>query len=266
MRRRDLTDAVTIITGAAGGLGSAMARRFANRGAKLALFDVDEDGLANVRVAPDTLINVCDITDPASVSSAVTEVLERFGGIDILVNNAGMTHRSAFVDTDPAVLRRVMEVNYFGAVNVTKAALPSVLERHGAIVAISSVAGFGPLLGRTGYSASKHALHGLFGTLRSELSGSGVDVSIVAPSFIDTPFRHRTLDADGSITVHPQSRVGRMLPPDRVASVVVDAVERRRRFVAVGAVGTASWILNRMAPGLYERIMTRSLASELRDR
>jgi NAD(P)-dependent dehydrogenase (short-subunit alcohol dehydrogenase family) len=258
---RDLADAVTVITGAAGGLGSAMARSFAARGARLALLDVDETGLA--RLDGNALTRVCDLTDMEAVDSFFEDVTDRFGGVDILVNNAGMTHRSAFADTDPAVFRRVMAVNYLGAVNATKAALPSIVQRQGAIVAISSVAGFGPLLGRTGYAASKHAIHGLFESLRAELTGTGVDVSIVAPSFVDTPLRYHTLGGDGSITTHPQSRVGRMLPPDRVADAVVGAVEQRRRFVTVGTVGKASWILNRVSPRLYEWIMTRSLASEL---
>jgi short-subunit dehydrogenase len=161
------------------------------------------------------------------------------------------------------VLRKVMEVNYFGAVAATKAALPSILERQGAIVAISSVAGFAPLLGRTGYSASKHAMNGLFESLRAELAGTGVDVLIVAPSFVDTPLRFRTLGGDGSITTHPQSRVGRMITADHAAEIVVRSVEYRRSFVALGVVARASWILNRLSPRLYERIMARGLASEL---
>jgi short-subunit dehydrogenase len=259
MQRRDLSGAVVVVTGAAGGLGSAMATTFAGREAQPVLLDIDAEGLSKGEHPS----FVCDLTDHASVTVVFSQIIQRFGGIDVLINNAGLTHRSAFADTDTSVLRRVMDVNYFGAVNATKAALPSVIERQGAIVAISSVAGFTPLLGRTGYAASKHALQGLLGSLRAELSGTGVDITIVAPSFVDTPFRFRTLDADGSITTHPQSRVGRMMSADHVAEVVVRAVERRRAFVTVGAVGTASWILNRISPRLYERIMARSLASEL---
>lgn len=259
MPDRDLTDAVVVITGAAGGLGSAMATAFATHGSTPVAIDIDAQGLAIL----DCPGFECDLTDPASVSSTFERILGRFGRVDVLVNNAGLTHRSAFVDTDPDVFRRVMEVNYFGTVLATKAALPSIMEQHGAIVSISSVAGFAPLLGRTGYSASKHALQGFLGSLRAELVGSGVDVTIVAPTFVDTPFRFHTLGGDGSITDHPQSRVGRMMRPDRVAEAVVRAVERRRRFVTVGTIGTASWILNRLSPRLYEWLMARGLASEL---
>lgn len=259
MPRRDLSSAVVVITGGAGGLGLAMSRAFAGRGACPVLLDIDAEGLSG-STHPGF---VCDLTEYSSVAATFSEIVDRFGGVDVLVNNAGLTHRSAFANTDPCVLRRVMDVNYFGAVNATKAALPSIVERRGTIVGIGSVAGFAPLLGRSGYAASKHALQGFLGTLRAELLGTGVDVTVVAPSFVDTPFRFRTLDADGSITTHSQSRVGRMMTADHVAEVVVRAVERRRAFVTVGVVGTASRILSRVSPGLYERIMSRSLASEL---
>jgi len=259
MQGRSLSDAVVVVTGAAGGLGSSMVSAFAERGATPVAIDIDAENLSHLTCPGFE----CDLTDPTSVASTFERILERFGHIDVLVNNAGLTHRSAFGDTDPDVLRRVMDVNYFGAVLATKAALPSIVERRGAIVAISSVAGFAPLLGRTGYSASKHALQGFLGSLRAELAGSGVDVSIVAPTFVDTPFRFRTLGGDGLITNHPQSRVGRMMSPRHVAETVVRAVERRRRFVTIGAVGTASWILNRISPRLYEWIMAKGLASEL---
>jgi NAD(P)-dependent dehydrogenase (short-subunit alcohol dehydrogenase family) len=254
-----VSGAIVVITGGAGGLGSAMSRAFVGRGARPLLLDIDAEGLTG---SPHPGF-VCDLTDSTSVAAVFSEIVDRFGGVDVLVNNAGLTHRSAFAATDASVLRRVMDVNYFGTVNATKAALPSIVERQGAIVGISSVAGFSPLLGRSGYVASKHALQGLLETLRAELSNTGVDITIVAPSFVDTRFRFRTLDGDGSITTHPQSRVGRMMTADHVAKVVVRAVERRRVFVTVGAVGTASWVLSRMSPKLYERIMTGSLASEL---
>lgn len=258
-----------VITGAAGGLGSAMAQAFSSAGAQLALIDIDERHLAEVRAGlegADVSEFPCDLTDWDRCQETMREIIDRFGGVDVLINNAGLTHRSAFADTDVSVFRRVMDVNYFGMVHMTKAALPAITERRGAIVAISSVAGFAPLLGRTGYAASKHAIHGLAGSLRAELAGTGVDVTIVAPTFVDTPFRHRTLDGDGSITKHPQSRVGRMLSPDAVAAAVVDAVERRQRFRVLGTVGELSWLLNRLSPALYERVMARSLRSELRDR
>lgn len=257
-----------MITGGGGGLGSALAVGFAGRGAAVAVLDVDleraEQVASGIRRAGGRAMSVaCDVTDEVACRNAVARVTEVLGGLDVLVNNAGLTHRSPFVDTEVGVLRRVMDVNLFGSVNCTKASLSALVERRGAIVVISSVAGFAPLLGRTGYAASKHALHGLFDTLRAELRDAGVDVTIAAPTFIDTGFRDRTLGGDGSITTHPQSRVGRSLSAELVAQRIVDAVERRRRLVVIGSVGKFTRAMTAVAPAVYEYVMARSLRSEL---
>jgi len=262
--RRDLTGAVVLITGAAGGLGAAIARRFADDGARLALLDIDEGRLADtVASIPGAVPIVCDLTDPAACERAVGDVIDRFGGLDVLINNAGMTHRSAFADTDPAVIRKVMEVNYLGSVHITKAALPSLIDRRGAIAVVTSVAGFAPVLGRTGYVGSKHALHGLFDTLRAELRSEGVDVTVISPTFVDTDMQQRALGADGEVTDHPQSRVGGQVDPDEVAGKIHRAIGRRKRRVVIGPIGHVTRIMTILVPGLYERMMARSLRSEL---
>jgi len=262
--KRDLTSAVVVVTGAAGGLGSAVARRFADSEAAVSLLDVDADRLDSVVDSmPDAQGIVCDLTDPNACVTAIGEVVDRFGRIDVLINSAGMTHRSAFVDTDPSVIRRVMEVNYLGSVNITRAALPSIIERQGAIAIITSVAGFAPVLGRTGYSGSKHALHGLFDTLRAEVRPLGVDITVVAPTFVDTNMQDRALGGDGGPADHPQSRVGRQVTPEDVADRVYTAIERRKRTVVIGSVGHLARVMTTVAPGLYERMMARALRSEL---
>lgn len=264
MARRDLADTVVVVTGAAGDLGAAIAGRFAREGSKMALLDVDADRLKTAAdTIPDSFAVTCDLTDLAQCTDAVSSIIERFGRVDVLINNAGMTHRSAFADTDPAVIRRVMEVNYMGSVNITKAALPSLVERRGAIAVVSSVAGFAPVLGRTGYAGSKHALHGLFDTLRAELRDTGVDVTIIAPTFVSTNMQDRALGGDGAVTSHPQSRVGKQVAPDDVADRVYRGIERRKRSVIIGSVGRVARVVTAVTPGLYERMMTRSLRSEL---
>ncbi len=198
-----------------------------------------------------------------SCAAALETVTERIGPVDILVNNAGLAHRSAFVETDLAVIHRVMDINFWGAVNCTKVALPTLLERRGTIAVISSTAGYAPLLGRTGYAASKHALHGFFATLRTEVAPDYVDVLIAAPSFIDTNLRKHTIGGNGEITDHPQSRVGKMASPEDVAERIVWALERRRQNIIIGKVGRVTRYLNALAPSVYERMMARSLRSEL---
>lgn len=266
--RRQLAGTSVVVTGGGGGIGAALGKRFAAAGCRVALLDIDTVHATAVaaEIGDMAIAIACDITDEDSCRRAITAAAAANGAVDILVNNAGLSHRSAFTATDLDVLHRIMDVNFWGAVYCTKTALPSLMARRGAIAVTSSVAGFAPLLGRTGYAASKHALHGLFGTLRAELRPHGVDVTIVAPSFVDTALRNHTLGGDGTITDHPQSRVGRMMTPEAAAGRIVAAIERRRGLVVVGAVGKTTRLLTTIAPGLYERIMARALRRELEGR
>jgi len=266
--RRDFEGKTVVITGAGGGLGSAYSRRFARAGAKLGLLDLNAAAVqclaAELRAAGTECIGLgCDVTDEAACRAAITAVIDQLGGIDVLINNAGITHRSAFTDTDSAVFRKVMDVNLFGSLYCTKAALPSLIQRGGLIIAISSIAGISPLYGRTGYAASKHACHGLFGSLRAELLGTGVDVMIVCPGFTATGIGTHALDGDGKVTTHPQSTIGRQATPESVAEAVFRGATRGKRLLVLSAVGKLTALLTKLAPSVYERLMARSLRSEL---
>lgn len=262
--KKSLESKNVVITGGGGGLGAALGREFAFAGANVALLDIDYEAavLAADAVPRGTATAIeCDVTDPEACEHAIAVAEDRIGPIDVLVNNAGLSHRSAFVETDLAVIRTIMDINFWGSVNCTKIALPTLVERRGSVVVISSTAGFAPLLGRTGYAASKHALHGFFTTLRTEVPQ--IEVLIAAPSFIDTNLRNHTLGGDGEITDHPQSRVGKMASPSDVAERIVWAVERRRNTLVLGRVGRVTRWLNALAPGVYERLMARKLRSEI---
>jgi len=266
--RREFGGKVVVITGAGGGLGSAFARRFAQAGAHLALLDVDgrklgviaaelgEQGVPHMAVP-------CDVTDETGCRAAIKAVCAELGGVDVLINNAGITHRSALTETEAVVYRKVMAVNFFGPLYCTQAALPSLLERRGLVITISSIAGLAPLFGRTGYAASKHACQGLFGSLRAELRGTGVDVMLVCPGFTATGIGKAALDADGSVTKHPQSTVGRVATPESVAEAVFRGAARSKALLVLTAVGKVTYLINRLAPALYERLMARSLRREL---
>jgi NAD(P)-dependent dehydrogenase (short-subunit alcohol dehydrogenase family) len=266
--KREFSGKVVVVTGAGGGLGSAFARRFARAGAALVLVDLALEPTAALAAELQgqggaCLALACDVSDEGQCRRTMQAVVERFGGIDVLINNAGITHRSAFADTDTAVFRRVMGVNFFGPLYCTKAALPSLLERRGLIVAVSSIAGIAPLFGRTGYAASKHACQGLFSSLRAELAPRGVDVMIVCPGFTRTGLSTAALDADGSVTRHPQSTIGRLATPESVAEAVFAGAARSRRQLVLTAVGKTTMILNRLFPAFYEKVMARALRREL---
>ncbi|MEZ4222018.1 MAG: SDR family oxidoreductase [Polyangiaceae bacterium] len=268
MHRSRFANKRVVITGGGGGIGRALARSFARAGARVALLDVNEALLDETRQALEAegvraFTTRCDVTQLDDCSAAFARVQAEFGGVDVLVNNAGLVHRSGFIDTDVAVLRKVMEVNYFGSLNCTKAALDSLLARRGMVIVVSSIAGLTPLYGRAGYSASKHALHGLFETLRSEL-GDRVHVLMVCPSFTRTGFEQRALDASGDRVERGRTRVGKEASADSVADAIVDAAARRKHRLVLSPVGKLAVWLSRLAPRVYDRLMVRQLGRETR--
>ena len=268
---REFTGKTVIVTGAACGLGRALALRFAAAGANVAALDRDQQALAATvdqisATGKRAIALPCDVTQADDCTNAIATARRAFGGIDVLVNNAGITHRSAFASTDPAVIRRVMEVNFFGALHCTHAALEDLLARRGMVIAISSVAGFAPLVARTGYAASKHALHGFFDSLRSEVEPAGVKVLLVCPSFISTGIEKNALAGDGGPARHPQAIVGRRATPEAMAEKIFRAAGREQRLLLPDRVSLASWWVSRLAPRLYERLMVRKLSKEMTGR
>jgi NAD(P)-dependent dehydrogenase (short-subunit alcohol dehydrogenase family) len=259
---------VIAVTGAASGLGLAICRRFGRAGARIALIDMDEEGLrlqekALREAGMEAAAFPCDVSREAECRRSIRSVMDLYGGIDILVNNAGITQRSAFIHTETAVYHQVMAINFFGALYCTQAAIDSLMERKGAIVITSSHAGYAPLLGRTAYSASKHALHGLFESLRTEIRDQGVHIMMVCPGFTKTNLQDRALDGNGGVTRHPQSKVGREDTPEQVAEKVFQGLIKKKRLLLLTPVGKMTYWLSRLAPGLYERIMAKQLREEL---
>jgi NAD(P)-dependent dehydrogenase (short-subunit alcohol dehydrogenase family) len=253
---------VVAITGAASGIGRALAHRYARSGARLGLLDRDAaglDALAAELAERETEVHAvaCDVTRWEDCKNAIDSILDSLGGVDVLINNAGITHVSPFANTDVDVVRRVMDVNFFGALYCTRAALASLVARRGLVVVLSSVAGFAPLAGRCAYSASKHALHGLFETLRSEQRESGLGVMMVCPSFTRTAIEANALGGDGLALRAQRTVYGQQADPDEVAEAIFRAASRRRRLLVLSPVGKLSYAVSRVWPSLYERMMAR---------
>ncbi|MDI6725357.1 MAG: SDR family oxidoreductase [Smithellaceae bacterium] len=268
MKIRSFNKKVIVVTGAASGIGEAISRRVARDGARLGLLDQDEAAVkafaAELGASGVEALGLgCDVSQEEECEQAISVVLQRYGGIDVLVNNAGITQRGAFVDTETKVYRRVMEVNFFGSLHCTKAAIGSLLARRGMVIVVESLAGVAPLLGRTGYCASKHALHGLFTSLRAELRGRGLHVMLVCPGFVMTNLQTRVLGADGQVATHPQSLVGRPTSASSVAEEVYRGALKRRNLLVLTPVGKLSYWFSRLAPVAYERLMARMLREEL---
>lgn len=267
MAKREFQNKVVVVTGASGGLGRALADRFGRAGARLALLDLDRAALDEQAgrlsaAGVESLGLVCDVSDEPACLKAMAGVGERFGGVDVLINNAGITHRSPFAETDCAVMRRVVEVNLFGAMHCTKHALKSLIERRGQVIVISSLAGLGPLDGRAGYSASKHALHGMFETLRCEMRPHGVRITMVCPTFVDTGIDRAAMSGDGRPAARAKPTVGRVASADEIVEKIMRAAGREQRLLIPSWTGKLAYGIRRLAPAVYERLMSRSVRRE----
>jgi UDP-glucose 4-epimerase len=254
-RRAKDDSRVVMVTGAGGGLGYALAQAHAERGHRLVLVDLDADALERtymmVRALGAKAVCVeCDVRDGVQCREAVATAEQRFGGLDTLYNNAAIPLRGLFEDIDADQVARVIDVNVLGSVRMTEAALPLIRKSGGRIAAISSVAGFAPLVGRTAYAASKHALHGFFESLRTEVDAAGVSVTLACPSYIKTAFREGATDGAAELDVNV------------AANAIVDAVEARQRLALVGRTAKLSWWVNRFAPSVFEKLMRRSVREE----
>lgn len=257
---------VVVITGGCAGIGRALVMRFAQAGARLAILDLQEAALESLvqhlgdHLGCEAIGLVCDVADAQAVQQAVGLIEERFGGIDLLLNNAGITHRSTFAETELAVFQRIMAVNYFGALHCTKAALPGLIARRGQVIVLSSLSGFAPLLYRSAYNASKHALHGLFETLRAELKGSGVNIMLVCPGFTATDLRKNALVGDGSVTQQPPLAIGKVASAQDVAEAIYQGALRRRRLLVLSNINWRARLLARFFPRLFERVLLPRLS------
>lgn len=255
-------DEVIWITGASSGIGEALAHAFARRSARLILSSRREEELRRVRdlcAHPERhLVLPLDLAEPETLATAAGRALEHFGQVDLLIHNGGVSQRSRAEETALAVDRRVMEVDYFGAVALTKALLPAMLARgSGRIVVVSSLVGkIGTPL-RSGYSAAKHALHGFFDSLRAEVHDRGVRVTLVCPGFIRTRVSINALTGDGT----PQGTLDRAqaegMSPEECARRIVRALDRGRDEVLIGGKEVWAVRLERLFPALFRRLIRR---------
>jgi len=246
---------VVVITGASRGIGAELARQLAAKGARLVLAARGAEELEAVakecREKGTAVITVrADVAEPRDCQAVISGAVLGFGAIDVLVNNAGITMVSWFEEMeDAALLDDLMRVNYLGAAHCTRFALPYLRESRGRLVAISSLTGLLGVPTRTGYAASKHAMTGFFDSLRIELEGSGVSVTIIHPGFVATGIRA----AAGADTVRNAMSV------EDCARRIVRAIERRERRVVMTARGKMALWLRLIAPGLVDRIARRAI-------
>lgn len=260
----EFKDKVVVITGASSGIGEALARRFSALGAHVVVGARTLGKLEEIVADLPTQGRAveCDVSREGDCKRLIDSAVEAFGRIDVLVNNAGISMRALFDDVDMDVLRRLMDVNFWGCVYCTKYALPYIQQSRGSIVGISSVAGFHGLPGRTGYSASKYAMHGLLETIRIENLKKGVHVMIVAPGFTASNVRLSALTADGSAQGASPREEGKMMTADQCAALIVKAVARRKRTLLMDTDGRGTVLIKKFFPGWLDRIFYNHMAKE----
>ncbi len=266
-------DKTIVITGASSGIGEAMARVYAAQGARVVLGARNaqrlEELAAEIRTAGGQAAwCAVDVTDAEQCKALIDTAVATFGGIDVLICNAGISMRALFDDVDLAVLRQLMDVNFWGTVNCCKYALPYVQASHGSIVGISSVAGLHGLPGRTGYSASKYAMTGFLETLRIENLKKGLHVMVACPGFTASNVRFAALTADGSQQGETPRNEAKMMTPEEVARIVARGIRRRKRLCLMEIEGRATHFVKKFAPAFLDRmfywVMSREPDSPLR--
>ena len=258
---------VVIITGASSGIGKALAFAFGRQGSKIVITGRDGSKLENTKTeltleGIDTLSIVADVSIELDNKKVVDKTIVHFGKIDVLINNAGITMRALFNDVETDVIKKVMDINFYGMVYATKYALPEIIKTQGSVIGISSIAGYRGLPGRTGYSASKFALQGFLESLRTELLKQNVHVLVACPGFTTSNIRNTALSADGQIQGESPRDEAKMMTAETVADYIYKATVNRKRDLVLTAQGKLTVLLNKFFPAFMDKMVYNILAKE----
>jgi short-subunit dehydrogenase len=260
------TDKTIVVTGASVGIGRALCLALAPQRPRLVLAARDEARLHEVaeecrRLGAQALVAPTDVGEQDQCRTLIERAVAHFGGLDVLVNNAGLSMWARFDElTDLSIYERIMRVNYFGCLWLTHAALPDLKRSRGQIVVVGSLLGFTGAPTRTGYSASKHAVNGFFDSLRIELMGSGVDITMVAPDFVVTEIHKRSVGKDGAPLGETPMQESKIMTAEQCASMIVRGMSARRRLVIGSLRGKLGRFVRLFAPTLIDNVARRAIA------
>lgn len=251
-------DKVVVVTGGTDGIGKALVQKLLELGAKVATCGRNYDRLYDLQSTHPSLplhTLVADVSNEHDCKRFIESTVQMFGGIDILINNAGISMRGLFKELEVDVIRRVMDINFFGSVYCTKLALPHIITRKGTIVGISSIAGYRGLPGRTGYSASKFALQGFLESLRVELIDDKVHVMWVSPGFTTSGIRERALDDKGETQEKNPMNEGKLMPAGECAAILLKAIKEKKRTLVLTFTGKETVLINKLLPTLADKLV-----------
>ncbi len=262
-----MKDKVVVITGGSSGIGKALAEEFGRKGSRILITGRNVDELNNVVAELAAKgIDIAGFRADVSIEDdnrlMAEEAIRRFGRIDILINNAGISMRALFSEVDLDVVKKVMDINFYGVIYATKYCLPEIIRNNGSVIGISSIAGFRGLPGRTGYSASKFALNGFLEVLRTELLKTGVHVLTACPGFTASNIRRRSLNRDGHQQGDSPRQEEKMMTAEECARHIYNATVRRKRTLILTTQGKLAVWLNKWFPSLADRMVYNVMAKE----
>lgn len=249
---------VVVVTGGTDGIGKALVDQLLRAGAKVATCGRNHDKLYALQSEfPSFPLHtmVADVSSENDCRRFIETTLKVYGSIDVLINNAGISMRALLKEADTEVLRKVMDINFFGSVYCTKYALPSILQNKGTIVGISSIAGYRGLPGRSAYSASKYALQGWLEAVKTELMDDGVHVMWVSPGFTTSNIRNAALNKNAESHGETPMDESKMMSAEECAERILEAIRKKKRSLVMTFTGKRTVFLNKFFPGLADRLV-----------
>ncbi|TVQ16263.1 MAG: SDR family oxidoreductase [Bacteroidetes bacterium] len=262
-----LQDKVIIITGASSGIGKSLAEEAMKKGMRTVLAARNTGAMEQYTSEKNWdpnrfLIVKTDVSVEQDCRELINQTAKKFGAIDVLVNNAGISMRALFSDMELSVIKKLMDVNFWGTVYCTHYAMPWLLKSKGSVVGVSSIAGYRGLPARTGYSASKFAMQGFLESLRTENLKTGLHVLVACPGFTASNIRKTALVKDGTAQGESPRNEHAMMQPQTVAAHILKAVEKRKRTLVLTTQGKITVWLNKWFPAWTDKLVYNHIASE----
>jgi dehydrogenase/reductase SDR family protein 7B len=262
-----MKDKVVVITGGSSGIGKALAQEFGSKGSKIFItgrnkVELDKTVYELAGKGITVAAFKADVSIEADNRQMAEKAVRKFGRIDILINNAGISMRAMFEDVDIDVIKRVMDINFYGVLYATKYCLPEIKKNNGSVIGISSIAGFRGLPARTGYSASKFALNGFLEVLRTELLKTDVHVLTACPGFTSTDIRKKSLTSDGSAQGESPRNEDQMMSAEECAQHIYNATVKRKRTLILTTQGKLAVFLNKWMPSFADKMVYNVMAKE----
>jgi short-subunit dehydrogenase len=247
-----------VITGGSDGIGKALVAQFLALGAKVATCGRNENKLSLLATefpSSNLFTAQVDVSKQDQSEAFIKQVVDNWGRIDVLINNAGISMRALVSEVSVQTLQNVMDINFWGTVYCTKAALPSIKQNKGVIVGVSSIAGYRGLPGRSGYSASKFALNGWLEALKTELYASGTHVMWVCPGFTTSNIRNAALDKNAKAQGESPMDEGAMMSSEDCATHIIHAIEKRKRSLVLTFTGKRTVFMNKYFPAWADKLV-----------